>query len=154
MMISFLYYRCVRLRSQTRGPVRLLPMSCNNVRFYDNDDAVFNGSRINQLRRVLDTIQRSTESAINPECAEPIQQYLCYYFFPPCNLMTAEIIPVCNSSCELLFENDNCRELFTLASQEFRRSNIPIPDVTCTRTHRLFNNRPPSMSHQCTEIEG
>ena len=152
--MSLLYYRCVRLRRQNQPPVRLLPMSCNNLRFYDNDDAVFNGSRINLLPKVLDRINNRTESADNPECAESLQQYLCHYYFPLCNLTTGEIIPVCDNSCELLMENDNCNDLFTIASQELGSSNISIPDTTCLRTHRMFNNRPPSVSDKCSEIEG
>ena len=144
----------MRLRRQTQPPVRLLPMSCNNVSFYDNDDAVFNGSRINLLPRVLDMIKRRIESSSNPECAESVQQYLCHYYFPRCNLTTGEIIPVCDSSCELLFNNDSCRGLFTIASQELGRSNIPIPNDTCLRTYRSFNIRPPSVSDECTEIRG
>ena len=142
------------MRRPNQRPVRLLPVSCNNMGFYDNEDAVYNGSRINRLPRVLDNIKSLTESANNPECAETVQYYLCHYYFPRCNLTTGEIIPVCDSSCELLFDNDNCNELFTIASQELRRSNIPIPDESCLRTHRLFNNRPPPESDKCTEIEG
>ena len=131
-------------------------MACNSLRFYDISDGVFNESRINNLQRVLDRVILNTinaRSVDDPECTESVQQYLCHYYFPRCNLTTGEIIPVCNSNCELLFNNDNCRDLFMLASQELRRINLPHPDESCLRTHRLFNN-PPSVSDTCTEIEG
>ena len=142
-----------------RGPnqLRPLPMSCNNLNFYDSNDAVFNESRIANLQRVLDRIIFRTinaETVDNPECAETVQQYLCHYYFPRCNMTTGEIFPVCDSSCELLMENDDCNDLFMLASQELGRSNLPIPDELCLRTHRSFNIHPPAVSNICTEIEG
>ena len=136
--------------------LRPVPMACNDLRFYDRNDAVFNKSRIDNLRRVLDRIISQTinaEFVDDPECAETVQRYLCHYYYPRCNIATGEIIPVCDSSCELLFENDNCNDLFMLASQELRRNSLPIPDESCLTTHRSFNN-PPPVSNECTEIEG
>ena len=146
-------HRCTKFR----GPQsRSVPMACNNLRFYDRDDAVFNESRIRNLQRVLDRIIFQTinaESVDDPECTESLQRYLCHYYFPRCNMTTGGIIPVCNNNCELLFDNDNCNELFRLASQELNRSNLPIPDASCLTTHVSFNN-PPPVSNKCTEIEG
>ena len=113
-------------------------MACDSLRFYDISDGVFNESRIDNLQRVLDRVINNTINAgsvDDPECTESVQQYLCHYYFPRCNLTTGEIIPVCNSNCELLFNNDNCRDLFMLASQELRRNNLPLPDESCLRTH-------------------
>lgn len=146
----------MRIRRQGQGPNRLLPRSCNNVEFYDNDDAVFNGSQNNRLRRALDTTfdTLNAESASNSECVEPVQQYLCHYYFPLCNMTTGEVIPVCNNTCKLLFDNNDCSDLLILASQELSTHNVPVPDQSCSRTHQPFIMNPPSISHKCTDIKG
>ena len=147
----------MRLRPRPPRPVRILPMSCNNMGFYDNDDAVFNGGRINALPRVLDTIIFdiiNPESTNNSQCSESVQRYLCHYYFPRCDLTTGQVIAVCNTSCESLYSNDDCDVLLMLALEELRSNSIPhIPDESCETTHRSYTN-PPSLSDECTEIEG
>ena len=154
--ICFWYSRCVSVRP--RPPVRPpVPKSCynNNVRFYDLDDAVFNGNRIGRLPRILDAIFDSlNEESDDLQCTESVQQYFCHYYFPRCNLVTDEIIPVCNTNCESLINSNDCLNLFMRVSEELSRENISdIPDESCSRTHQMFKNNP-RISQNCTEIEG
>ena len=136
-----------------RPPV---PRSCDSVRFYDNDDAVFNGSQIRRLPRVLDaTFATLNEESDDLQCIESVQRYFCHYYFPRCNLTTDEIIPVCTSDCDSLIENNDCHYLFMRASVELSRESIPtIPDESCSRTHQMFNDDRPPISQSCTDIEG
>ena len=143
--------RCVVLRRQAR----LLPQSCRNVEFYDGDDAVFNGSKINDLKRALDNIYNTltTEYADHSECVESVLKYLCYYYYVMCDVTSDEIMPVCDETCHLLFDNDDCSELLMVASEELELYNIPAPHQSCSQTHRSFVMSP-TESHDCVEIEG
>ena len=96
----------------------------------------------------------TTEPASNFECVESVQRYLCYYYFPSCNFETGEIFPVCDESCDLLFDNDDCLGLIMLAYQEFMLNEISIfPDESCSPTHRPYANTP-LVSDDCEELEG
>lgn len=147
----YIVCRCVKLKRQPN----LLHRSCNNGEFYDSDDSVLNGNRINNLLKAFDNIFNTlnTEYANNSECVKSVQQYLCYYYFLLCNKENGEIVPVCNNSCRLLFNNDDCFDLMTIASQELRIHNIIAPDETCSSTHRSFINQP-QVSDNCKDIKG
>lgn len=138
-----------------RIQTRLIPRSCRNVEFYDNDDAVFNGSRINELPRALDNIYNTltTEYADHSECVESVQKYLCYYYYVLCDETSNEIMPVCEETCHLLFDNDGCSELLVIASEELELCNISAPHESCSQTYRSFISSP-TESHDCVEIEG
>ena len=142
--------RCVDLRRQRR----LLPQFCNNVEFYDSNDAVFNGSKISELLNALDSTHNilNTEFAGNSECLKSVEQYLCYYYFVLCDTTTGQIMPVCEDTCHLLFDNDDCLDALIVASKQLKLRNIPPPDESCSRTHRHFVNSPPESN--CVEIEG
>ena len=143
--------RCVSLGRQSS----LLPRSCRNADFYHSDDAVFNGSKINDLSRTLDNIYNTLtmEYADNSECVESVQRYLCYYYFILCDITNGEIIPVCEDTCLMLFDNDDCSELLTVAYEELESHTIPAPDESCSQTHRSFVTSP-TKSNDCVEIEG
>ena len=108
------------------------------------------------LRRALNIVFDTfdTEPANNSECVESVQQYLCYYYFPSCNFETGEINPVCDDSCDSLFDNDDCLSLIMLAYQQFMLHEISvIPDESCSQTYRPYAN-PVSVSDDCEELQG
>ena len=145
----------LRRPRQAEGPSRpVLPRSCNNRGFYHRDGTVFQGKLNSSLGRSLDRTfdTLNTEYSGNSECVESVQRYLCYYYFPLCDISTGEITPVCDSNCESLFGNDDCSDVLAAASEELRTYNVPTPDESCSRTHQPFVN--PSVSNDCIEIEG
>jgi len=103
------------------------------------------------LNRVNNIFQ-SDSNNLNP-CLDLMEQYLCYYYFPLCNVMTGEIIPVCSSSCALLRNNEDCSDLLEIANEEFEQDNISPPGDMCILTYRNFVNTP-RISTNCTSIEG
>ena len=120
------------------------------------NDGIFSGTRINGLERVLGILFNTSlnaESANASDCAEAVQRYLCYYYFPVCNMTTNEIVPVCTDTCELLYLNDDCLGLLVNASVDLMRESVPVPDDSCTQTSRSFSNVP-MISNNCTAIEG
>ena len=105
------------------------------------------------MRSIFGTLDMLTS---NSECVESVQQYLCYYYFPPCNIQTGQIYPVCDSSCRVLFNHDNCLSLIAIGYQEFMLHNISerfLPNESCSSTYRPYAN-PVSVSSECEEIEG
>lgn len=148
----FVYYRCVKFRGRS---TRLLPTSCNE--FYDSKDSIFNGSRIRGIKLALDNTfdALNVGSADGSECMKSVQQYFCYYYFPLCKFTAGELIPVCDNSCNMLFNNNDCSNLLMHASRELmrHRRGIPLPDTSCSRTNRRFNPHP-SVSVNCTVIKG
>ena len=145
----------LRRPRQAEGPSRpVLPRSCNNRGFYHTDDTVFQGNQNNSLGRAIDGTfdNLNAEFSSNSECVESVQRYLCYYYFPLCDMTTGDIIPVCDSNCELLLENVACSNVLVVASEGLRTHNVSIPDESCSRTHQPFIN--PVISNDCIEIEG
>ena len=101
---------------------------------------------------IFDTLD--TEPVSNSQCVESVQRCLCYYYFPSCNIETGEINPVCDDSCNLLFNNDDCLSLITLAYQELMLYDISdFPDESCSQTYRPYRN-PVSVSDDCEELQG
>ena len=150
-MYTHLHYRCLN-PTQANG----VPGFCGDLGSYNGDDGYFNGSEILYLLTALNGIFDILNS--NPhndsECAEPVQLYLCYYYFPLCDMSTGEIFAVCDESCDLLFDIDDCVDLMRTAHQQFGLYDLPpLPNESCFPTYRHFN-RTPSLSDACTEIEG
>ena len=150
-MYIHLHCRCL---SPTQG--NGVPEFCADLGLYNGDDGYFNGSEILFLWTALNDIFDMLNS--NPrndsDCVEPVQLYLCYYYFPVCDISTGEIFPACDESCDLLFNNNDCLDLMIIAYQEFRLYGLPpLPDESCFPTYRYFN-RSASLSDTCTEIEG
>ena len=87
-------------------------------------------------------------------CVQSVQQYLCYYYYPLCDPTNGDIISVCGDSCNSLFASETvCYDLLMRASEEIRLNSIPVPDNSCSRTHRIFTD-PPAVSNNCAKIEG
>ena len=97
-------------------------------------------------------ISRIFQSESNP-CVDLMENYLCHYYFPLCNLTTGETTLVCNSSCALLVNNENCSDLRTIANEELEDDDIVPPDDVCLQTHSSYIN-PPVLSGNCLSIEG
>ena len=143
------HYRCVSPNSNTTD----LPISCE--RFYSPGDGYFSGSEIIGLQMALlkisNTFQNESNN-LNP-CVDLMKNYLCHYYFPLCNLMTGVTTLVCNSSCALLVNNEDCSELREIANEELQQDDIVPPDDVCLQTHSTFIN-PPAVSGYCLSIEG
>ena len=149
----------MKLRKQTKDSSRLLPFSCNNIRFYNSDATIFNGSIIDGLFRAIDNTFTTLNTEYSDfECVESVQRYLCYYYFPLCNatsnVTAGEIIPTCDDSCQLFFDNDECIDIGMRAAKVFGSHNISAPFTSCVKTHRSFDVNPPSVSDSCIEIRG
>ena len=131
---------------------RDVPRFCR--RFYSDDDGYFIGSQLNVQMALsrIDNIFQMPSNNLNP-CLDLMERYLCHYYFPLCNLMTGEIIPVCSSSCSLLRNNEDCSDLLVIANEEVERDGVIPPFDTCIQTHRNFVNTP-SISQNCIAIEG
>ena len=103
------------------------------------------------LLRISRTFQNESNN-LNP-CVDLMENYLCHYYFPLCNLTTGETTLVCNSSCALLVNNVNCSDLRTIANEELEEDDIVPPDDVCLQTHSSYIN-PPVLSGNCLSIEG
>ena len=122
--------------------------------YYSSEDEYYNGSEISGLQRALQAINDAFHyEIINNPCVSLMMEYLCHYFFLPCNPVSDEIIPVCRSSCALLANNENCYELREIANSELERSNVAPPDDSCIQTYRSYVT-PPAVSDSCSSIEG
>ena len=139
-------YRCVPVNgsSNTIGFCRS---------YYSSEDGYFNGSKISGLQTTLQAINDTFQNDTDNPCVPLMLQYLCYYYFPVCNLTTDEITPVCGSSCTLLANTEDCPELREIANSELERNNVVPPDDSCVQTHRSYVI-PPIMSDSCLSIEG
>ena len=98
------------------------------------------------LRRIRDGFVNN-----NP-CVDLMENFLCHYYFPPCNLVTGEITPVCSDSCALLANNENCSMLRKTVDMQLNGNGITPINDTCTMTYRHFDN-PPRVASNCTSIE-
>jgi len=130
-----------------------IPRFC--CRFYSASDGYFNGSVISGLQMALNRVNNTFQSDsnnLNP-CLDLMEQYLCYYYFPLCNVTTGEIIPVCSSSCALLRNNEDCSHLLKITNEEIEWDNVSLPGDMCTQTYRNYANAP-QISTNCISIEG
>ena len=122
-------------------------------RYYSSEDGYFSGSTLSGLQTTLQAINDTFQNDTDNPCVPLMLQYLCFYYFPVCNLTTDEIIPVCGSSCILLANTEDCPELREIANSELERNNIAPPDDSCAYTHRSYVILP-VISDSCLSIEG
>lgn len=103
-------------------------------------------------------VNSSTSTPNNlDQCVQLIEHYLCLYYFPLCRSEDGKILKVCSSTCNLLFNNENCSNLFMNALNYIGEQNITLlPDSdSCATTFRPFvESDQPSVSQKCASIEG
>ena len=121
--------------------------------YYSSEDGYYNESKISGLQTVLQAINDTFQNDTNNPCVPLMIEYLCHYYFPPCDIVSGEIIPVCRSSCALLANNENCYELRETANNEFEINNVAPPDDSCIQTYHSYVD-PPAVSDNCSSIEG
>jgi len=87
-----------------------LPRLCNQ--FYD--DGYYNETLRNGLRMLIDDLgMEFAASNDNEPFVNLVLNYLCYYYFPVCNLTTGVVSYTCISSCGLLVNNAVCSSLLS-----------------------------------------
>ena len=136
------------------------------IGFYtDNfDNAYYDGGSLPDIRKALNYafaigVTYSNISSIHDQCSNVIGHYLCHYYYPVCDVDHNEILPVCSSSCNLLFNNEICSELFIdtlilMAEQNISESSLPSSD-SCVKTYHTFNvSNQPDISDSCLDVEG
>jgi len=138
-----------------------LPMVCEE--YYDTTSSgYFDGSRISGLEAILDEEITNSIPDDAEFCVDFVQRFLCYYYFPVCNLTTGAIIPSCSASCNLLTNSQDCRVLIQTATRaiEQRISNVPVedntnnsPGGTCLRTFNASYTNATTFT-DCIRIEG
>ena len=101
----------------------------------------------------MQAINDAFQNDDNNPCVPLMIEYLCQYYFPPCDIVSGEIIPVCTSSCALLANNENCYDLREFANDELEIRNVAPPDDSCIQTYRSYVD-PPAVSESCSSIEG
>ena len=112
------------------------------------------------MQQVLDDILLALHSNISSnvsQCAQLIGDYLCLYYYPICNINDNKIIPVCGSTCNLLFNHEQCSSLFLTAISLITEQNITLlPDKdSCITTYCSFaETDQPNLSETCLHIEG
>ena len=122
--------------------------------YYNPESGYFSsGSEISGLRMALPSINDlfQDDRNLNP-CVDLMLNYLCLYYFPSCDLTTEEITPVCDSSCALIANNENCSELREIANGQLKRYNV-TPSSDCRQTYSIYVN-PPAVSENCLSIIG
>ena len=145
----FVHYRCVFPNITTDEAFTV----CRP--YYSPGNGYYSGSQISGLRMALPRIRDAfyDEYNLNP-CVDLMENYLCHYYFPQCNLTTGEITPACNSSCALLGITEDCNVLREFSYEELKQNNVSPPDEACSQTYRSFNNDIPPLSGNCLSIEG
>ena len=131
-----------------------LARSC--MTYYDRDDGFVNATLRGALRMALDNIAES-ELRTGSSCVDMVQQYLCHFFWPVCNVTNGEVIPVCSDSCVSLFNNEECFVALTNAiealQESIRDNSLSLPSESCdTTTRKLMESH--IESEDCIEIEG
>ncbi|XP_065910180.1 tyrosine-protein kinase receptor TYRO3-like isoform X2 [Dysidea avara] len=130
--------------------------------YYDTNSGYFNGSAIDELQTILDEEIANSIPSDADTCVDYVQRYLCYYYFPVCNLTTGVIIPTCSPSCNLLTNNQDCKALIQPATRaiEQRISNIAVgdnlnnsPGGTCLITVNSSYIENATLSMDCIAIE-
>ena len=132
-------------------PMSGLARSC--MAYYDRDDGFINGTLRRMIRMTLDNI----EANLTGSCADMVQRYLCYFYWPRCDLTNGEVIPVCIDSCDSLFNNEECSSALTSAIEtlqgNIRDGSLGVPSESCdTTTRRLMESH--VESEDCITIEG
>ena len=129
-----------------------LPRVCEQ--FYGEDDGVYNNTFRDGLRIVIDSLETEFSNLGDAEsCISFALNYVCYYYYPVCNLTTGVVSYTCRSSCGLLVNIEHCSELLSQASDLIEDANIPGPEADCERPARL-PNEPTVVAEECISIEG
>ena len=118
--------------------------------YYSGSDGYINGSEISGLLDTLQKISDTFQSESDNICIQLMENYLCHYYFPSCNMTTGEITPVCSSSCGLLINNEDCSKLMEITNMQLIQYNITSP-FDCLHTNQML---PPTVSENCFSIEG
>jgi len=127
-----------------------LPRSC--MSYYGQDDGFINGTFGRMVRQTLDDIEIELTGA----CTDMVQEYLCFFYWPLCNLTNGQVLPVCSDSCDSLFNNEECSSVLTIATEileERVRDSIDMPSESCDTTTRELVG-PYTESADCVTIEG
>ena len=126
-----------------------------------SDVMYFKEDTIPGLRKVLnDTYTflpyHFNASSYLDDCSLLIGNYLCAYYFPLCREDRNQIYEACSSSCNILFNNEECSNLFKDTINFIAEQNITIlPDTdSCATTYRPLGFDQPDEASFCLSIEG
>ena len=122
-------------------------------RYYGHSDGYFSGNEITGLQEALHKISGTFQSELDNSCIELMENYLCHYYFPLCNMTTGEITPVCRSSCALLLNNQDCAQLREIADEQLKQHNVTPPGDKCLQAYSTYVNSS-AVSENCLSIEG
>ena len=154
-------YRCRSLNAEDLLTNSRIPESCDVFDNMGNSDfGYYDEGTLPGIQQVLDDVLMALHSNISgnlSQCAQLIGDYLCLYYFPICYRNNNEIIPVCSSTCNLLFNYEQCSSLLQTAVSLIAEQNITlIPDNdSCIMTYRSFTEPDqPGLSETCIHIEG
>ena len=147
-------YACVHYRCVSPNNTDATDFVSLCERYYGYNNGYFNGTEITGLQEAWYMINGTFQSGLedNP-CIELMENYLCHYYFPSCNVTTGEITPVCRSSCALLLNNQDCAELREIANEQLKQHNVTPPGDKCLQTHSMYVNSL-AVSENCLSIEG
>ena len=150
-------YRCKHF-SQRNSTV--ISKFCDKYYVENFDDSYYDKDEVPGIKEILnDGLFAGYSNASNDfyQCTELISHYLCHYYFPVCDMDHDEILPVCSFSCNLIFNNEDCHNLFTNALDLIVEQNITIlpSNESCTATYHPFTGSDkPEVSDFCLDIEG
>ena len=143
---------------------RTVPLSCEK---YYNVTGLSSNGNINKslsffpgIRQAIDGLLNNTPSTSenHDSCVQLIQRYFCDYYFPLCNVDTGVITPVCESSCNLLFNNEACFNLLMNAISMIHQQGISVApsDISCEDTFLplISTTEDDDDSEECTIVEG
>ena len=126
-----------------------LPSHCQI--YYDVNEYGYINGNIQNIIPVFNSLFTTTPDS----CEQSIQHYLCRYYFPSCDINV--IYPVCMSSCNLLYNNENCSELLRNALTVLANEGITVlpSNNSCERTFLPLSGISDSdMVVECINIEG
>ena len=113
---------------------------------------------LNDSYNFLPYLLNTSESSHQYQCTELIGIYLCNYYFPFCRMDRDgfEILPVCSCSCNLLYNNEECSNMFIYTLSYLGEQGISVlPDNnSCEMTYRPIGADHPGESNFCFSIEG
>lgn len=105
-----------------------------------------------------DLLSGSTGMSENHDlCVELLRQYFCHYYFPFCNMNATSVVPVCTSSCNLLFNNEECMSLLMEAIALIKEQNITVTPSSNSCERRfvpLTRQATFTVANICISIEG
>ena len=153
-IICFILCRCLL----TKASNSTIPQFCAGFYLNSFDNAYYNGGTLPGIEEALNYTLETVSNSNNDQCAELIGHYLCHYYYPVCDIDHNEILPVCSSSCNLLFNNEECSDLYTNALNLIAEHNVSLvpSNDSCTMTYRSFADsvQPDASEDSCLDIEG